>query len=183
MSAAFLRQPQCRDGLCPAQEGYFEHLQSPTRGRTRAAAGPGERLALGGAPAAQGTAQPRLHPPGSHRSGAVRNSCSCLGEKPSSPRDAGQGVTEFHSWQQRCNSFFLLKEIEVSEILQHQREPYVPRVVSSPPPPRWVTAPAPAPRHWEERPGRGPVTLPRHFCRSGPPQGSCWTLSSDQLRC
>lgn len=32
--------------------------------------------------------------------------------------------------RERCNSFFLLKEIEVSEILQHQQELYVPRVVS-----------------------------------------------------
>lgn len=41
--------------------------------------------------------------------------------------------------RERCNSFFLLKEIEVSEILQHQQELYVPRVVSPQRlPPTWL---------------------------------------------
>lgn len=53
-------------------------------------------------------------------------------------RCSGRGVTDLHSWQQRCNSFFLLKETEVSEILQHQQELRVLRggSRSARPPPR-----------------------------------------------
>lgn len=75
-------------------------------------------------------------------------------------------MTDFHSWQQTRNSFFLLKEIEVSEIFQHQREPYVPRGGSPPPLLCWVTHPhacgtgtAAAAGAGGEGPGRRPVTL------------------------
>lgn len=67
-----------------------------------------------------------------------------LGQNPQIPPCPGlstsrTGVTDATRSRQSCNSFFLLKEIEVSEKLQHQREPFVPRGFPHPvtPPQSW----------------------------------------------
>lgn len=90
---------------------------------------------LGAQPRPSGASAPSSRhgqPPGPFGRCCVKPPCSLPKEKRSSPRGARDGGDRLFTPgnRERCNSFFLLKEIEVSEILQHQQELYVPRVVS-----------------------------------------------------
>lgn len=108
-------------GTCvlTSQKVYSKHLQRCDNGREQGATG-ACRAVSRGARAGRGTAE----------------TTQCLSSFPeakqSSPGVLGmRGDRLFTPGnRERCNSFFLLKEIEVSEILQHQQELYVPRVVS-----------------------------------------------------